>query len=184
MHRLLPVLKRKTLRHAHQMRRRETAPSASRLSAKPHRETSRPTLFHLFRPHVRFFPPAAMHSGMKASLRSPSAVCFSLVNFGISFRYASARFYRPFFLFHGMKYPFLANGAAVRTLPSAALSFVCYYFISFAEIVQVVIWNKGCTFLCNSNCSQAMENSKVFPIMQETPLDNQEGFHSSAPCRT
>ena len=31
----------------------------------------------------------------------------------------------------------------------------------------MVIWNKGCTFLCNSNCSQAMENSKVFPIMQE-----------------
>ena len=41
----------------------------------------------------------------------------------------------------------------------------------------MVIWNKGCTFLCNSNCSQAMENSKVFPIMQETPLDNQEGLH-------
>ena len=48
----------------------------------------------------------------------------------------------------------------------------------------MVIWNKDCTFLCNSNCSQAMENSKVFPIMQETPLDNQEGFHSSAPGRT
>ena len=31
----------------------------------------------------------------------------------------------------------------------------------------MVIWNKGCIFLCNSNCSQAMENSKVFHIMQE-----------------
>ena len=46
----------------------------------------------------------------------------------------------------------------------------------------MVIWNKGCTFLCNSNCSQAMENSKVFPIMQETPLDNQEGSTHQLPA--
>ena len=49
-------------------------------------------------------------------------------------------------------------------------------------------WNFRATqfwlqILPNLKC-EASAKSKVFPIIQETPLDNQEGFHSSAPCRT